>query len=89
MWWALEPSSENNPWKYKFTWNPRNVVLAGKGGAAMFIDHGEYKYIPYNKLFSRLDHISIDGYGDFEGYPNRDSLSYRSLYGLDDIAYNL
>ncbi|MDG1841644.1 MAG: saccharopine dehydrogenase C-terminal domain-containing protein [Crocinitomicaceae bacterium] len=82
----LEPSSENNPWKYKFTWNPRNVVLAGKGGAAMFIDHGEYKYIPYNKLFSRLDHISIDGYGDFEGYPNRDSLSYRSLYGLDDIA---
>ena len=82
----LEPSSENNPWKYKFTWNTRNVVLAGKGGAAMFIDHGEYKYIPYNKLFSRLDHISIDGYGDFEGYPNRDSLSYRSLYGLDDIA---
>ncbi|MAO32338.1 MAG: saccharopine dehydrogenase [Crocinitomicaceae bacterium] len=81
----LEPSSENNPWKYKFTWNPRNVVLAGKGGAAMFIDHGEYKYIPYNKLFSRLDQISIDGYGDFEGYPNRDSLSYRSLYGLDDI----
>ena len=44
-------------------------MLAGKGGAAMFIDHGEHKYIPYNKLFSRLDQISIDGYGDFEGYP--------------------
>jgi len=81
----LEPGSDDNPWKYKFTWNPRNVVLAGKGGAAMFIDHGEYKYIPYNKLFSRLDHINIEKYGDFEGYPNRDSLSYRSLYGLEDI----
>ena len=81
----IAPESDNNPWHYKFTWNPRNVVLAGQGGAASFIHNGEYKYIPYNRLFDRLDRISIGEYGKFEGYPNRDSLSYRSLYGLDTI----
>jgi saccharopine dehydrogenase (NAD+, L-glutamate forming) len=81
----MAPESDNNPWHYKFTWNPRNVILAGQGGAAMFIENGEYKYIPYNRLFDRLDRISIPGYGKFEGYPNRDSLSYRKTYGLDTI----
>ena len=81
----IAPESDNNPWNYKFTWNPRNVVLAGQGGAACFIRHGEYKYIPYNRLFGRLDHLSVDGYGTFYGYANRDSLSYRSTYGLENI----
>ncbi len=81
----IAPESDNNPWNYKFTWNPRNVVLAGQGGAASFIRNGEYKYIPYHRLFNRLDHHSIPGYGDFVGYANRDSLSYREIYGLQDI----
>lgn len=81
----IAPESDNNPWNYKFTWNPRNVVLAGQGGAACFIRNNEYKYIPYNRLFNRLDHIEIDGYGEFVGYANRDSLSYRSVYGIEDI----
>lgn len=81
----IAPESDNNPWNYKFTWNPRNVVLAGSGGAACFIRNGRYKYIPYSRLFNRLDHLSVEGYGDFTGYPNRDSLSYRSIYGLDKI----
>lgn len=81
----MAPESDTNPWNYKFTWNPRNVVLAGSGGAASFIRNGRYKYIPYSRLFARLDHLSIEGYGDFTGYPNRDSLSYRSIYGLDNI----
>lgn len=81
----VAPESDNNPWNYKFTWNPRNVVLAGQGGAAKFIQEGQYKYIPYNKLFRRTEILSIDGFGDFEGYANRDSLQYRSKYGLDDI----
>lgn len=81
----IAPESDNNPWNYKFTWNPRNVVLAGQGGAACFIRNNEYKYIPYNRLFNRLDHIEIEGYGDFVGYANRDSLSYRSVYGIEDI----
>jgi saccharopine dehydrogenase-like NADP-dependent oxidoreductase len=81
----IAPESDNNPWNYKFTWNPRNVVLAGQGGASCFIRNGEYKYIPYNRLFGRLDYLSVDGYGDFVGYANRDSLSYRATYGLDNI----
>ncbi|MFZ9027695.1 MAG: saccharopine dehydrogenase family protein [Crocinitomicaceae bacterium] len=81
----IAPESDNNPWNYKFTWNPRNVVLAGQGGAACFIRNNEYKYIPYNRLFNRLDHIQIEGYGDFVGYANRDSLSYRTVYGIEDI----
>lgn len=81
----IAPESDNNPWNYKFTWNPRNVVLAGQGGAACFKRNDQYKYIPYNRLFGRLDHISVDGYGDFVGYANRDSLSYRETYGLEDI----
>lgn len=81
----IAPESDNNPWNYKFTWNPRNVVLAGQGAAACFEEETEYKYIPYNKLFTRLDTISIPGYGDFEGYANRDSLSYRSIYNLEGI----
>ncbi|MES2798653.1 MAG: saccharopine dehydrogenase C-terminal domain-containing protein [Bacteroidota bacterium] len=81
----MAPASDNNPWNYKFTWNPRNVVLAGQGGASCFLDHNEYKYIPYNRLFSRLAKIDIEGYGSFEGYANRDSLSYRRTYGIDDV----
>ena len=80
----IAPESDNNPWNYKFTWNPRNVVLAGQG-ISMFIRNNKYKYIPYHKLFSRLEHTFIDGAGDFEVYPNRDSLKYRSTYGLCDI----
>ena len=77
---------DDNPWRYKFTWNPRNVVLAGKGGTAMFLDNHQFKYIPYNRLFDRLDRITIEGHGKFVGYPNRDSLSYKDTYGLDGIA---
>ena len=81
----VAPESDNNLWNYKFTWNPRNVVLAGQGGTAMFIQEGQYKYIPYNRLFRRTEFLEVEGYGKFEGYANRDSLSYRSVYGLDDV----
>jgi saccharopine dehydrogenase-like NADP-dependent oxidoreductase len=81
----IAPESDDNPWNYKFTWNPRNVILAGQGGASCFLDHDEYKYIPYNRLFGRLARVSIPGYGEFDGYANRDSLSYRKTYGLEDI----
>ena len=81
----VAPENDNNLWNYKFTWNPRNVVLAGQGGAAMFIQEGTYKYIPYHKLFRRTEFLNIDGSGNFEAYANRDSLKYRSIYGLDGI----
>lgn len=81
----VAPESDTNLWNYKFTWNPRNVVLAGQGVAAKFIQEGKYKYIPYHKLFRRTEFFHVEGYGKFEGYANRDSLNYRSIYGLDDI----
>ena len=80
----VAPESDTNLWNYKFTWNPRNVVLAGQGGAAKFIQEGKYKYIPYSKLFRRTEFLEVDGYGRFEAYANRDSLKYRSVYGLDE-----
>lgn len=81
----IAPESDNNLWNYKFTWNPRNVVLAGQGGAAEFIQEGKFKYIPYHRLFRRTEFINIENYGKFEVYANRNSLKYQSIYGLDDI----
>jgi saccharopine dehydrogenase-like NADP-dependent oxidoreductase len=80
----VAPESENNPWKYKFTWNPRNVVLAGQG-VVKFKHNGRYKYIPYHRLFQRFETLEVPGFGTFEGYPNRDSLKYRDVYGLRDV----
>ncbi|WP_299313454.1 saccharopine dehydrogenase NADP-binding domain-containing protein [uncultured Aquimarina sp.] len=81
----VAPESDNNLWRYKFTWNPRNVVVAGQGGAAEFLQEGTYKYIPYHKLFRRTEFLEVDEYGRFEAYANRNSLKYQSIYGLDDI----
>lgn len=80
----VAPEHDNNLWNYKFTWNPRNVVLAGQGGTAKFIQEGTYKYIPYHRLFRRTEFFEIEGYGKFEGYANRDSLNYREAYQLQD-----
>ncbi len=81
---VAEESVGDNPWKYKFTWNPRNVVLAGQG-SCKFIQEGRYKYIPYQKLFRRTETIFIPDYGYFEGYANRDSLAYLDVYNLRGI----
>ena len=81
----VAPESDTNLWNYKFTWAPRNVVLAGQGGVAKFIQEGTYKYIPYTSLFRRTEFLEVDGYGKFEAYSNRDSLKYRNIYGLEDI----
>ncbi|MGW8315200.1 MAG: saccharopine dehydrogenase family protein [Bacteroidales bacterium] len=80
----VAPGYENNPWQYKFTWNPRNVVLAGSEGAR-FLHNGKFKYIPYHKVFQRIEIIQVPGLGAFEVYGNRDSLAYRKTYGLENL----
>ncbi len=81
----LSPDTDpENPWEYKFTWNPRNVVLAGQG-IVKFIQEGTFKFIPYHKLFRRTEQVHIPGYGYFEGYANRDSLKYLDVYNLRGI----
>ncbi|TCK65128.1 saccharopine dehydrogenase (NAD+, L-glutamate forming) [Winogradskyella wandonensis] len=81
----VAPESDNNLWNYKFTWNPRNVVTAGQGGAAKFLQENQFKYIPYHRLFRRTEFLDIDNYGRFEAYANRDSLKYQHVYGLDHV----
>ena len=81
----VAPQSDTNLWHYKFTWNPRNVVVAGQGGVAKFIQEGKYKYIPYHKLFRRTEFLEIEDYGRFEALANRDSLKYKKVYGLEDV----
>jgi saccharopine dehydrogenase-like NADP-dependent oxidoreductase len=81
----VAPESDDNLWGYKFSWNPRNVILAGQGGSAKYIDGGVTKYIPYHKLFQRTVQVNVPGFGSFDGYANRDSLKYRSHYGIDGI----
>jgi saccharopine dehydrogenase-like NADP-dependent oxidoreductase len=80
----IAPESDNNPWNYKFTWNPQNVVLAGQG-VAKYLEEGQIKYIPYQQLFRRIETFEIENFAKFEGYANRDSLSYQQIYGLENI----
>ncbi|MCE3228531.1 MAG: putative saccharopine dehydrogenase [Bacteroidetes bacterium] len=80
----VAPESNDNPWGYKFSWNPRNVVLAGQG-TAQYLENGEIKFIPYNRLFSQIETIEVEGYGKFDAYANRDSISYVDVYGLRSV----
>ncbi|MBS1488176.1 MAG: saccharopine dehydrogenase NADP-binding domain-containing protein [Bacteroidetes bacterium] len=78
----IAPSTDpDNPWRYKFTWNPRNVVVAGQG-TAKFLQDGLFKYIPYQQLFTRTTPVLVPGLGEYDGYANRDSLKYVEVYGL-------
>lgn len=78
----VAPEFDNNPWHYKFTWNPRNVVLAGQA-TAKYLEHHELKFIPPSRIFTQTEDLHIIGYGDFESYANRDSLGYIEPYGIE------
>ncbi len=80
----VAPESDDNPWNYKFTWNPRNVVLSGQG-TAQYLEDGKFKFIPYNRLFEEYRTIDVPDMGKYEVYANRDSLLYREVYGLEGI----
>ncbi len=80
----VAPEYNDNPWGYKFTWNPRNVILAGQG-TAKFLQEGKYRYIPYNRLFKQIEIVEVEGMGIFDGYANRDSLAYRHHYKIENI----
>lgn len=73
----------DNPWGYKFSWNPRNVIVAGQG-TARYLEHGKLRFLPYHRLFSNSAAFEINGL-NYDGYPNRDSIGYREVYGLKDL----
>ena len=79
----VAPESNDNPWGYKFSWNPRNVVVAGQA-TAQYLEDGGIKYIPYNRIFTQTDTIEVDG-AKYDAYANRDSLSYIHPYKLDTV----
>jgi saccharopine dehydrogenase-like NADP-dependent oxidoreductase len=79
----VAPESDDNPWHYKFSWSPRNVILAGQG-TALFKQNGQHKYIPYGRLFKLAENIEIPELGTYEAYANRDSLLYEKIYGLEE-----
>ncbi len=77
----VAPEFDNNLWNYKFTWNPRNVIVAGQA-TAKYLENGLLKFIPPNRIFTQTAPINIPGYGKFESYANRDSLGYIEPYGI-------
>ncbi len=80
----IAPESIDNPWKYKFTWNPRNIVLAGQG-TAQYLENGRLHFITYNELFSKTTAVNIPNLEPLEAYANRDALLYKDIYGLGDV----
>jgi saccharopine dehydrogenase-like NADP-dependent oxidoreductase len=81
----VAPESDDNPWHYKISWNPRNVVLAGKAGA-VFKENGAEKEIGYDSLFKYDGGAEVPGIGWLACYPNRDSLGYIPVYRLEEAA---
>jgi saccharopine dehydrogenase (NADP+, L-glutamate forming) len=77
-----EACCENNPWKYKFTWNPTNVVLAGQGGSSIWKEEGEVMQLNGHLIFANAREITVPGIGVFDVYANRNSLTYEKLYRL-------
>jgi len=80
----IAPESDDNPWHYKFSWNPRNIVTAGLGGAK-YLSNGKEAMVPYEKIFDNNKKIKVDNLGSLAYYPNRDSLKYLETYEIPDI----
>lgn len=81
----ISPESDNNPWHYKISWNPRNIVMAGSDGAR-YLEKGKEVYVPYHALFNPTQIVSVPGHGHWCWYANRDSIAYISTYGLKDVT---
>lgn len=81
----IAPEADNNPWHYKFSWNPRNVILAGAGTPARYLNKNQIKFIPYHRLFKTAEIVQVPSFGPLEAYANRDSIPYAQLYSLPKI----
>jgi saccharopine dehydrogenase-like NADP-dependent oxidoreductase len=81
----VAPESDDNPWHYKISWNPRNVVLAGAAGAS-YKENNEVKNLDYSRIFENCKIVNISGAGQLAYYPNRDSLSYIPVYSLKESS---
>jgi len=80
----ISPECDDNPWGYKITWNPMNVVTAGMA-SARYVKDGKLKIVPYNRVFTDVHLVEVPALGKFETYPNRDSIKYRRIYNIPEI----
>lgn len=80
----IAPVSDTNPWHYKISWNPRNIILAGKAGA-IYLEKGQEKSLIYEQIFKQCAKIEVPNWGDLAYYPNRDSLAYINTYQLQGV----
>jgi saccharopine dehydrogenase (NADP+, L-glutamate forming) len=80
----IAPESDTNPWHYKISWNPRNIVMAGKGGAHFIKNHID-ENIEYNQLFEKYEVVDVPNLGKLAAYANRDSVSYKGIYGINKV----
>jgi len=80
----IAPECDNNPWHYKFSWNPKNIITAGLGGAK-YLQQGKHVEVPYEKIFDNNKKVKIDDLGSLAYYPNRDSLRYLEMYDVPEI----
>ena len=80
----VAPESDDNPWHYKISWNPRNIILAGKAGA-IYLENGATISKDYSTIFEQAPVVDLPGIGHLAFYPNRNSLSYIDTYHLHDV----
>jgi saccharopine dehydrogenase-like NADP-dependent oxidoreductase len=80
----VAPECDNNPWHYKFSWNPKNIITAGFGGSK-YLSKGKEVDVPYEKMFEHNKKVKIDDLGSLAWYPNRDSLRYLESYDVPEI----
>jgi len=73
---------DTNPWHYKFSWNPRNVVMAAQPGPARYLANNYIRFKPYNRIFREFESVDVPGFGPLDAYANRDSLPYKDFYAL-------
>lgn len=81
----VAPHCDTNPWRYKFSWNPRNVILAGQGGDIKFLRNNELVSLTYRELFSKSECLELSNGEKFDAYANRDSLKYENIYGWNNL----
>ncbi len=77
------PEAANNPFRYKFSWSPKGVVLAGNNDA-IYLQNGKVKELPTRELFKNPFRVNFPEVGELEVYPNRDSLAYKEIYGIPE-----
>ena len=78
------PEAATNPFRYKFSWSPKGVIMAGNNDAR-YLRNGKVVELPNEKLFRNPFKFEFETIGELDIYPNRDSISYKEIYGIPEV----